>query len=173
MRRTVIPFVPGRAVWAWVVDGLHNRLVEDVCVQVDPEPVRWSAVTSQEGHSLAGGAFGTGPADVLAVEDQHVRRQRLAAAAFPVGGSAAGEHGHVAVAHERPPWTSARGPWWRCRGLARCRCPSPGWSPFHNEKADIFLDGQQLEQPKTHFFPADESQEAHIAREATGSAEHR
>src|SRR6266516_4359674 len=95
--------VPGQAAWARVVDGLHDRLVEDVRVQVDPEPVRWSAMTSQECHSLAGGAFGTGLADVLTVEDQHVGRQRLAAAAFPVGGIAAGEHGHVAVAHERPP----------------------------------------------------------------------
>jgi hypothetical protein len=44
---------------------------------------------------------------------------------------------------------------------------------FHNEKADIFLDGRQLERPKTHFPRADESREAHIVREAAGRAEHR
>ena len=56
------PLVPGEAVWARVVDGLHDRLIEDVGVEVDPEPVR-PAVTSQEGHSLAGSAFGARLAD--------------------------------------------------------------------------------------------------------------
>ena len=35
-------------------------LVEDVRVQLDPEPVRRSAVTSQECRGLAGGAVGAG-----------------------------------------------------------------------------------------------------------------
>jgi hypothetical protein len=43
---------------------------------------------------------------------------------------------------------------------------------FYNEKVEIFLDGQQLERPKTHFSPADGSREAHIAPEAVGGAEH-
>jgi hypothetical protein len=45
---------------------------------------------------------------------------------------------------------------------------------FYNEKVDIFLDGQQLERPQTHFFPADDSREGPIAREAAADrAEHR
>ena len=51
--------------------------------------------------------------------------------------------------------------------------PIAGMVAFYNEKVELFLDGQQLEQPKTHFFPADGSREAHIAREAAGGAEHR
>src|SRR5216110_591117 len=39
------PVLPGKAVWARVVDGPHDRLVEDICVQVNPEPVRWPADT--------------------------------------------------------------------------------------------------------------------------------
>src|SRR5215475_2873230 len=59
------PVVPGEPVWARVVDGLHDRLIEDVCVQVDPEPVGRPAVTGQEGHSLAGSDRGAGLADML------------------------------------------------------------------------------------------------------------
>jgi hypothetical protein len=29
-----------------------------------------------------------------------------------------------------------------------------GLIAFYNEKVDIFLDGQLLERPKTHFFPS-------------------
>src|SRR5262249_37661502 len=68
------PVVPGEAVWARVVDGLHDRLIEDVCVQVDPEPVGRAAVTGQEGHRLAGGGRGAGLSGMLAVQDQHVAR---------------------------------------------------------------------------------------------------
>jgi len=50
--------------------------------------------------------------------------------------------------------------------------PIAGMVAFYNEKVDIFLDGRQLERPQTHFFPADDSRKAHIAREATGRAEH-
>jgi hypothetical protein len=59
--------------------------------------------TGQEAHRLAGRVRSAGLADVLAVQDQHVIRQRLTAAALPVGGIAAGEHGHVAVADQRAP----------------------------------------------------------------------
>jgi len=45
--------------------------------------------------------------------------------------------------------------------------PIAGLIAFYNEKVDIFLDGQQLERPQTHFFPADDSRKAGIAREAT------
>ena len=32
--------------------------------------------------------------------------------------------------------------------------PIAGLIAFYNEQVDIFLDGQQLERPKTHFFPS-------------------
>jgi uncharacterized protein (DUF427 family) len=32
--------------------------------------------------------------------------------------------------------------------------PTAGLIAFYNEKVDIFLDGQQLGRPKTHFFPS-------------------
>jgi len=51
--------------------------------------------------------------------------------------------------------------------------PIAGMVAFYNEKVDIFLDGQQLERPQTHFFPAGDSRKAHIPREATGRAENR
>jgi len=50
--------------------------------------------------------------------------------------------------------------------------PIAGMVAFYNEKVDIFLDGRQLERPQTHFFPADDSRKAPVAREATGTAEH-
>jgi len=31
--------------------------------------------------------------------------------------------------------------------------PIAGLIAFYNEKVDIFLGGQKLERPKTHFFP--------------------
>jgi uncharacterized protein (DUF427 family) len=49
--------------------------------------------------------------------------------------------------------------------------PIAGMIAFYNEKVDIFLDGQQLERPQTHFFPADQGRKASIAHEATGRAE--
>jgi hypothetical protein len=49
------------------------------------------------------GSFGADPADVVAVEDEHLVGQWLAAAAFAVGGIPAGKHGHVAIAHQWPP----------------------------------------------------------------------
>jgi len=49
--------------------------------------------------------------------------------------------------------------------------PIAGMIAFYNEKVDIFLDGQLLERPKTHFFPSDDSGNPHIARKAQVSAE--
>ena len=57
----------------------------------------------QEAHRLAGRVRSAGLADMLTVQDQHVTGQRLTTAALPVGGIAAGEHSHVAVADQRPP----------------------------------------------------------------------
>lgn len=39
---------------------------------------------------------------------------------------------------------------------ARQLAPIAGLIAFYNEKVDIFLDGQKLERPKTHFFPSPE-----------------
>jgi uncharacterized protein (DUF427 family) len=50
--------------------------------------------------------------------------------------------------------------------------PIAGMVAFYNEKVDIFLGGQQLERPKTHFFPADNSREAHITREPQVNPKH-
>ena len=44
--------------------------------------------------------------------------------------------------------------------------PIAGMVAFYNEKVDIFLDGQQLERPQTHFFPADDSRKARSSQEA-------
>jgi uncharacterized protein (DUF427 family) len=62
---------------------------------------------------------------------------------------------------------------WSYEFPARRLAPIAGMGAFYIEKVEIFLAGQQLEQPKTHFFPADGSREVHIAREAAGGAEHR
>jgi uncharacterized protein (DUF427 family) len=62
---------------------------------------------------------------------------------------------------------------WSYEFPARRLAPIAGLGAFYIEKVEIFLAGQQLEQPKTHFFPADGSREVHIAREAAGGAEHR
>jgi len=51
--------------------------------------------------------------------------------------------------------------------------PIAGMVAFYNEKVDIFLDGRLLERPQTHFFPADDSRKADIARASTGRAPHR
>jgi uncharacterized protein (DUF427 family) len=51
--------------------------------------------------------------------------------------------------------------------------PIAGMIAFYNEKVDILLDGQQLERPQTHFFPADQGRKAPIAHEATGRADKR
>jgi hypothetical protein len=69
---------------------------------VDPEPVR-AAATGQERHGLARSVLGACLPDVVPVKDQHVARQWLAAAPFPVARIAAREHGHVVVPHQRPP----------------------------------------------------------------------
>ena len=50
--------------------------------------------------------------------------------------------------------------------------PIAGLIAFYNEKVDIFLDGQRLERPQTHFFPGGGSADAPRARPATVSAEH-
>ena len=50
--------------------------------------------------------------------------------------------------------------------------PIAGMIAFYNEKVDIFLDGQQLERPQTHFFPSDDNRTAHSPPEAARRAEH-
>jgi uncharacterized protein (DUF427 family) len=50
--------------------------------------------------------------------------------------------------------------------------PIAGMIAFYNEKVDIFLDGQRLERPQTHFFPSDGNRPARSPREAARSVEH-
>jgi uncharacterized protein (DUF427 family) len=49
---------------------------------------------------------------------------------------------------------------------ARQLLPIAGMVAFYNEKVDIFLDGQRLERPQTHFFPSDDNRTAHSPQEA-------
>jgi uncharacterized protein (DUF427 family) len=55
---------------------------------------------------------------------------------------------------------------------ARQLLPIAGMVAFYNEKVDIFLDGQRLERPQTHFFPSDDNRTAHRPQEAARRAEH-
>ena len=50
--------------------------------------------------------------------------------------------------------------------------PIAGMIAFYNEKVDIFLDGQRLDRPQTHFFPSDGNRPAHSPQEAARSVEH-
>jgi uncharacterized protein (DUF427 family) len=50
--------------------------------------------------------------------------------------------------------------------------PIAGMVAFYNEKVDIFLDGQQLERPQTHFFPSDDDRTARSSPQAARRAEH-
>jgi uncharacterized protein (DUF427 family) len=50
--------------------------------------------------------------------------------------------------------------------------PIAGMVAFYNEKADIFLDGQRLERPQTHFFPSDDNRTARSPQETARRAEH-
>ena len=47
--------------------------------------------------------------------------------------------------------------------------PIAGMVAFYNEKVDIFLDGQRLERPQTHFFPSDDNRTAQPHQEAAQS----
>jgi uncharacterized protein (DUF427 family) len=48
---------------------------------------------------------------------------------------------------------------------ARQLLPIAGMVAFYNEKVDIFLDGQRLERPQTHFFASDDNRTAHSPQE--------
>ena len=48
--------------------------------------------------------------------------------------------------------------------------PITGMVAFYNERVDIFLEGQRLERPRTHFFPADHGRMAPGTPEAAGGA---
>ena len=93
--------IPYKAVRPRVVYGLHDGFVEHVSVEVNPETLR-TVFAGQERHRLASRRSGAELADPITVNDQHARWQRLAAAAFTVGGVAAGKHGHVIIADQRP-----------------------------------------------------------------------
>ena len=55
---------------------------------------------------------------------------------------------------------------------ARQLLPIAGMVAFYNEKVDIFLDGQRLEQPQAHFFPSDDNRTSHRPQESARRAEH-
>ena len=55
---------------------------------------------------------------------------------------------------------------------ARQLLPIAGMVAFYNEKVDIFLDGQRLERPQTHFFPSDDNQTVYSPQKAARQAEH-
>ena len=47
----------------------------------------------------------------------------------------------------------------------RQQLPIAGMVAFYNEKVDIFLDGQRLERPQTHFLSTDDNRTAHSPQE--------
>ena len=49
--------------------------------------------------------------------------------------------------------------------------PIAGMVAFYNEKADIFLDGQRLDRPQTHFFPSDDNRTARSPQQPARRAE--
>jgi len=61
---------------------------------------------------------------------------------------------------------------WSCDFPSRQLLPIAGMVAFYNEKVDIFLDGQRLERPQTHFFPPDDNRPARNPQEAARTAEH-
>jgi ribulose 1,5-bisphosphate carboxylase large subunit-like protein len=78
-----------------IIDRLHDRLVEDVSVHVDPEPVFRAAGPSHVFHGFPRGRLSAQAADLVTVDGQHACRQRLTGPALPVSSVAAGEHHHI------------------------------------------------------------------------------
>jgi hypothetical protein len=62
-------------------------------------------------------------------------------------------------------WRRARDLAWSYDFPARQLLPIAGMVAFYNEKVDIFLDGQRLERPQTHFFSSDDNRTAHSPQE--------
>ncbi len=96
-------FVVGEAVGPGIVDGPHDRFVEHVGVDVDPESAVRAVVAGQVGDGVTGRRGGAQLTDPVTVDDRHDFREWLAVAPVPVGGVAAGEHDHIVVADQRPP----------------------------------------------------------------------
>src|SRR5258708_471103 len=57
--------IPGEAVRPRIIHRLHDRLVEDIGVEVNPEPVLRAPFTRQVPHSLAGCCAGTETAESI------------------------------------------------------------------------------------------------------------
>src|SRR5262249_11399228 len=95
--------VPGEAVRPGVVHRRHDRLVEDVGVEMDPETAPGAAVAGKDRGGCAGGGGGAEPMDLIAIDNQHAGRERLTATALAVGSITASEHGHVVIADQWPP----------------------------------------------------------------------
>jgi hypothetical protein len=93
--------VPAQAVGKAVVDGGHDRVVEHVGVEVDPEAVG-TVLALEVRESVAGGTLDSVPAHRRQVERPEVRWERLAALGSGGVGVPVREHDHILVAHERP-----------------------------------------------------------------------
>ena len=96
-------FGAAEAVRPRIIDGLHDRFVEHVGVDVDPEAAVRAVVAGQVGDGVAGRRGGAELTDPITVDDRHGFREWLAVAPVPVGGVAAGEHDHIVVADQRLP----------------------------------------------------------------------
>src|SRR5215813_11847064 len=96
--------VPGEAVRPGVVHRRHDRLVEDVAVEMDPKTVPRAAIAGQERQGFAGRSGGAEPMDLFAIDNQNVGRKLLTATAFAVCSITAREHGPAVLADAgRPP----------------------------------------------------------------------
>src|SRR5215831_16316614 len=98
--------VPGEAVRPGVVHRRHDRLVEDVGVEMDPETVPRAAIAGQERQGFAGRSGGAEPMDL-----------------FAVGSITASEHGHVVIADQWPPPLDVADDAWAatgCEGEVAC-----------------------------------------------------
>src|SRR5215211_1915007 len=94
--------LPGQAAGEVVVDGGHDGVVEDVDVEVDPEP-GGAALALQVGEGVAGRPPGTSVADRRQVQGVDGRSQGPASLGGGMVGVAEAEHHHVFVAEERAP----------------------------------------------------------------------
>ena len=60
---------------------------------------------------------------------------------------------------------------WSYDSPSRQLLPIAGMVAFYNEKVDIFLDGQRLDRPQTHFFPSDDNRTARSPQQPARRAE--
>src|ERR1039458_2041183 len=66
--------IPGEAIGPRIIHRLHDRLVEDIGVEVNPEPVLRASLTRQVPHSLAGRCASAQTANLVPVNNEQVLR---------------------------------------------------------------------------------------------------